>query len=135
MNYQINYHAPDPMAYIALRVEGGMSEKSQQAAEIGLKNALFTVCIYDQDMLIGLGRIIGDGGTVFQIVDVVVKPSYQGKGLGKVIMTELMTYLDQHTYAGSYVSLIADGPADKLYAQFGFTYTYPYSQGMFKMYN
>ncbi|WP_370642342.1 GNAT family N-acetyltransferase [Virgibacillus salidurans] len=67
-------------------------------------------------------------------MDIVVKPNYQGQELGKMVMKELITYLDQNTYAGSYLSLIADDPANKLYEQFGFRYTYPRSHGMFSMY-
>ncbi|WP_430789034.1 GNAT family N-acetyltransferase [Virgibacillus flavescens] len=130
----ILYETPSARAYIDLRLECGISGKSQKAAEIGLKNSLFTVCLYEGSTLIGMGRIIGDGGAFFQVVDIVVKPNQQGKGLGKLIMREIMNYLDHHTYPGSYVSLIADDPANKLYEQFGFTYTYPNSHGMAKMY-
>jgi ribosomal protein S18 acetylase RimI-like enzyme len=133
-NFSILHEAPDPQEYIDLRLEGGISGKSKEAATIGLKNSLFAVSIYDQGVLIGMGRIIGDGGAFFQIVDIVVKPSYQGKGLGKAVMRELMSYLDNHTYSGSYVSLIADDPANKLYEQFEFRYTYPASHGMFRKY-
>lgn len=49
-------------------------------------------------------------------------------------MKEIMSYLDENTYPGSYVSLIADDPANKLYEQFGFKYTYPRSHGMSRMY-
>lgn len=133
-NFSILHEAPDPQEYIDLRLEGGISGKSKEAATIGLKNSLFAVSIYDQGVLIGMGRIIGDGGAFFQVVDIVVKPSYQGKGLGKAVMRELMDYLDNHTYSGSYVSLIADDPANKLYEQFGFRYTYPASHGMYRKY-
>ena len=34
---------------------------------------MFNVTLYENDMLIGMGRVIGDGGTVFQIVDIAVK--------------------------------------------------------------
>ncbi|WP_100011546.1 GNAT family N-acetyltransferase [Lentibacillus sediminis] len=132
--FNIVYDPPTPTLYNDLRLEGGISGKSQEAATVGLKNSLFAVCIYDEKTLIGMGRIIGDGGAFFQIVDIVVKPSYQGQGLAKVIMKHLMNFLDQNTYPGSYVSLIADGPADNLYKQFGFKYTYPRSQGMFRKY-
>ncbi|MBU8917792.1 GNAT family N-acetyltransferase [Bacillus sp. FJAT-29953] len=133
-SYKIKLVPPIPTEYIELRVEGGMSRKSLEAATIGLKNTLFSVCIYDQSTLIGLGRVVGDGGTVFHIVDIVVKPSYQGQGLGKVIMKEIMNYLEKNTYPGSYVSLIADDPANRFYEKFGFQYTYPKSHGMYKMY-
>jgi predicted GNAT family N-acyltransferase len=59
-----------------------------------------------------------------------VKPSYQGRGLGKLIMREIREFL--HTVPDkSYVSLIADGEASKLYAQYGFESVMPRSQGMF----
>ncbi|AXF56436.1 GNAT family N-acetyltransferase [Salicibibacter kimchii] len=133
-NFTIIYEPPNPMEYNDLRLEGGISGKSQEASTVGLKNSLFAVCIYDQKTLIGMGRVIGDGGAFFQVVDIVVKPSYQGQGLAKLIMKKLMNFLDENTYPGSYVSLIADGSANKLYEQFGFSYTYPRSQGMFKKY-
>ena len=133
-NYQISYEAPDPVVYNELRIEGNLSGKSLEAATIGLKHSLFVVCLYDENTLIGMGRVIGDGGAFFQVCDIVVKPAYQGKGLGKKIMREIMDYLEHHTYEGSYVSLIADDPANHLYKQFGFEYSYPRSHGMFKRY-
>lgn len=33
-----------------------------------------------------MGRVIGDGGTTFQIVDIAVDPDYQGQGYGRVIL-------------------------------------------------
>lgn len=133
-NFTIIHEPATPDEYIELRIEGGISGKSHKAAAVGLKNSLFAVSIYDNRSLIGMGRVIGDGGAFFQIVDIVVKPSYQGRGLGKVVMKELVNYLSENTYPGSYVSLIADDPANKLYEQFGFKYTYPNSHGMYRMY-
>lgn len=132
--YQIKYNTPSVKAFNQLRVEAGLSSKEKTAIEIGLPNTLFAVSIYDGDTLIGMGRVVGDGGVVFHVVDIVVKPSYQEQGLGKRVMQEIMNYLDNHTYKGSYVSLIADIPADKLYEQFGFRYTTPNSVGMARMY-
>lgn len=42
-----------------------------------------------------MGRIIGDGGTAFQIVDVCVHPAHQGRGLGKRIMAALTERKDR----------------------------------------
>lgn len=120
-NIQISHKMPDPQAYIDLRVEGGMSEKSFEGASTGLKNSIFIAALYDKESLVGFGRIIGDGGTVYQIVDVVVKPSYQGKGLGKKIMQSLVDYLEKHAHPYSYISLIGKIPIGvKLYEKFGF---------------
>ncbi|GEN87305.1 GNAT family N-acetyltransferase [Oceanobacillus sp. FSL W8-0428] len=133
-HYQIKYQTPGVEVFNELRIEAGLSSKERKAIEIGLPNTLFAISIYDGDTLIGMGRVVGDGGVVFHVVDIVVKPSYQGQGLGKRVMKEIMNYLDSHTYKGSYVSLIADIPADKLYEQFGFQYTAPNSVGMYRMY-
>lgn len=133
-DYRVLHRPPTPEDYINLRVEAGMSSKSIEGASIGLKNSLFAISVYSGSTLTAMGRIIGDGGAFFQIVDIAVKPVYQGQGLGKLVMNELMAYLEKHTYEGSYVSLIADAPANKLYEQFGFNYTYPKSHGMYKTY-
>jgi len=132
--YQIKYQTPNAELFNQLRREAGLSVKDKKATKLGLPNTLFAVSIYDEESLIAMGRVVGDGAVVFQVVDIVVKPSYQGNGLGKTVMKEITDYLDSHAYKGSYVSLIADIPADKLYEQFGFQYTAPKSVGMYRMY-
>lgn len=128
---------PEPPSvenYLRLRKESGLSEKTREAAEIGLRHSLFSITIYHQDQAIGMGRVIGDGGCFYQIVDIAVMKEHQKKGLGKAIMQQLMSYLDHHAPRSAYVSLIADLPADQLYQQFGFAYTTPRSVGMYKKY-
>lgn len=85
--------------------------------------------MYD-GVAIGMGRLIGDGGCFFQVVDIAVHPEHQGRGLGKAIMEAIMTYVSQELPDSAYVSLIADVPANKLYEKFGFLETAPRSLGM-----
>ena len=77
-----------------------------------------------------MGRVVGDGGCFLQIVDIVVAPRYQGKGLGKQIMFALMERAKSDLPETAFLSLLADVPADRLYAQFGFVETAPASLGM-----
>ena len=130
----IFHEAPMPEEYLALRVAAGLSAKSLTGAEIALKNSIFAVTLRHEDELVGMGRIIGDGGCFYQVVDIAVAPSYQGKGLGKLIMTEITNYLENNAPDKSYVSLLADVPADHLYKKFGFDYTHPKSLGMYRRY-
>jgi ribosomal protein S18 acetylase RimI-like enzyme len=132
MNIIIQQSLPSVDDYLRLREITGLSPKTAEAAVVGLKNSLFGVTLYDGKKAIGMGRIIGDGGCFYQIVDIAVDPDYQGRGLGKTIMNELMQYLEKHAPKSAYVSLIADQPADHLYKQFGFQYTYPKSVGMYR---
>lgn len=130
----VKHEAPSVEDYCNLRKVAGMSEKTPSAAKKGLGNACFDVVIYDDNREIGMGRVIGDGGTAFQIIDIAVDPQYQGLGYGKMIMTHVKGYIDSVAESSSYVSLIADYPADKLYQQFGFQSTEPNSGGMYILY-
>ena len=128
--YQALHQVPDVQTYCHLRAASGLSAKTTEAAERGLKNTLFAVQITDGDKIVGMGRVIGDGGTTYQVCDIAVLPEQQGQGLGKLIMTEIMAYLDENAPESAYVSLIADGPAAHLYTKYGFSPVTPASIGM-----
>ena len=130
MSLQLHAAIPDIDSYRHLRREAGLSEKTSDAAAIGLPNSLYAVQAFDGELVVGMGRVIGDGGLFFQVVDIAVLPAHQGQGLGKMIMREIMRFIDTDVPASAYVSLIADGQAQDLYAQFGFRHTAPASVGM-----
>ena len=113
--------APSPEDYLMLREAGGLTVFSLEAARKGVTGAVHSVLLKRDGETVGMGRIIGDGGCMFQITDIVVLPELQGQGLGKRIMTALMNWLEANAPNGAFVSLIADLPADKLYEKFGFT--------------
>lgn len=70
-----------------------------------------------------MGRIVGDNGSFFLIVDMAVLPAHQGKGVGKMIMKELKDWTDKNVPPSGCVLLLADGPAKYLYRKFGFVET------------
>lgn len=113
-----------------LREQSGLSGKTEAAAIAGLAGGLFAVTLRADGKAIGMGRIIGDGGCHYQVVDIAVLPAYQGQGWGKAIMARLKAWIDEHVPESGYVSLIADGEAKRLYGQYGFIETAPASVGM-----
>lgn len=117
--------------YQKLRVRCGLSAKSDEATKIGLSNSIHSVMLTSNDEIIGMGRIIGDGGCFCQIVDICVHPDFQGKGLGKLIMENLTQFIHKTLPKTCYVSLIADGDASFLYEKYGFRDTLPVSKGMY----
>ena len=121
---------PSVAEYRMLREASGLSPKSHEAAVAGLAGGLFAVTLRDGDMAIGMGRIIGDGGCHYQIVDIAVLPDYQGQGWGAAIMQRLMEWIGANVPDTGYISLIADGDAKHLYAKYGFQETAPASIGM-----
>lgn len=127
---EINHGTPKATDYISLRLRTGMGVKDPSKAEIALSNSLFCVSVTERDALIGFGRVVGDGGITYVVSDIMVDSEYQGKGIGKMVMKEIDRYLEENTDEHAYVCLIANKPADKLYAQFGFEYSEPRSCGM-----
>lgn len=121
---------PSVEDYCQLRRLAGLSPKTAQAAARGLPNTLYAVSFYEGERLVAMGRLIGDGGCHLQVVDIAVLPERQGCGLGKAVMQRLSDWLQRNAPASAYVSLLADGQAHRLYAQFGFAPTAPASIGM-----
>nr|WP_298121943.1 GNAT family N-acetyltransferase [uncultured Pseudoxanthomonas sp.] len=121
---------PDAATYRRLRVDAGLSPKTQEAAERGLANTLYGVSLVKAGDVIGMGRVIGDNGTVFAVVDIAVRPDHQGQGQGRRIMAALDAWLRANAPASAYVMLIADGEARHLYSHFGFVETAPASVSM-----
>lgn len=121
---------PSQADYLRLRPAAGLSGKSEEAAARGLPNTIFAVVAYSGGRAIGMGRIVGDGGTAFQLTDIAVEPQFRGRGIGKAIVSRLVDHLKQTAPKSAYVNLIADGDAWHLYAKFGFKPTAPASIGM-----
>ena len=130
-DYQLIERIPTIEEYRELRRLSGLSGKSEEAAARGLPNTIHAVVIEHAGETIGMGRVIGDGGTAFQVTDIAVLEAHRGKGLGKQIVAALVDWLKANAPPTAYVSLIADGPAKALYAQYGFAETAPESVGMY----
>lgn len=129
-DYRIEPRVPSVEDFLRLRHLSGLSAFSREAAEKGLPNSIFGVCLMSGGDVVGMGRIIGDGGCFFQITDIAITPAHQGRGLAKMIMAALTDHIETQLPKTAYVSLIADVPANRLYQQFGFTETAPRSVGM-----
>lgn len=130
MRYALQTQTPEAVEYMALRLAAGLSSRTPEAAVRGLPASLFAVCIRQDETLIGMGRVVGDGGCNFEIVDVAVHPDFQRQGLGYRIMEALMNYLRDNAPESAFVSLLADGGASELYRKFGFEMTAPETVGM-----
>ena len=128
--YELSVGVPTVEEYLRLRVVAGMTAKSTAGAEAGLPNSWFSVVVRCEARVVGMGRIVSDGGTVYLVSDVAVEPAHQGRGLGKAIVGRLVEECWSRGHEGAYVSLFADGEAHRLYAQFGFEPTAPESIGM-----
>ena len=129
--FQIEIGVPSVEEFLYLRDSVDMGTRSLEGVRKGLGNELCGVLLYvkDSEELVGMGRVVGDGGTVFHICDMVVKPEWQKKGGGTMIMNGLMDFIEGLDISNAYVNLIAD--VDGFYEKWGFKPTHPRSKGMF----
>ena len=107
-------------AYRALRRAAGLSTTSPDATRTGLSRSLAMVCGYAGADLVAMARLIGDGGIFAQVTDVAVHPDFERRGHGTEAMRRLMAEAERLLPPSTYLSLIADDGAEKLYARFGF---------------
>lgn len=95
---------------------------SLEQTELAMKHTLFRVSVYDGNKIVAMARMIGDLGLDYYIKDVVVKPEYQKKGIGKMLINELIKYIQRNGVSGTniFVELCAMPDKISFYEQFGF---------------
>ena len=121
---------PDPETFLGLRDGAGMSPRSMKGARKGLGKEVFSVILRLEESkeIVGMGRVVGDGGTIFVICDMLVLEKFQNLGGGTMIMNSIMDYLRKEAPPNSYINLMAD--VDGFYEKWGFVPSLPDSRGM-----
>ena len=122
---------PDLKEYVDLRLAAGMESADEDALKNGLMHSLCTITARgEQDELLGMGRIIGDGGVYYQIVDLIVTPAQDEQGLQEAILNQLLGYLDTYASKDAQLMTVSDVAGIKLYQKYGFKLVYPDFYGM-----
>ena len=100
----------------------GWGSYDEKVSEKALANTMYSVSVYDDDKIIGYGRIIGDGICFLYIHDVMVAPKYQNKKIGSQIMNKLLEKVNQIKIENPYVRVYlgASKGKEKFYERFGF---------------
>ena len=100
----------------------GWGSYDEKVSEKALANTMYSVSAYDDDKIIGYGRIIGDGICFLYIHDVMVAPKYQNKKIGSQIMNKLLEKVNQIKIENPYVRVYlgASKGKEKFYERFGF---------------
>ncbi len=68
----------------------GWGSYDKEISQRALDNTYYSVSVYDDNKIIGYGRLIGDTICFMYIHDIIVLPKYQGKKIGTRIMNELL---------------------------------------------
>jgi ribosomal protein S18 acetylase RimI-like enzyme len=120
--YHLVERLPTVAEHRAMFEAVGWTPYAPQAAEISLKNSLFSVVVErkQDNAVVGIGRIIGDGGQFFYIQDVAVLPDLQGQGIGTLIMDRLIDWIKANAPHEPFVGLFSTQAAQAFYRRYGF---------------
>ena len=108
--------------YAMLRASQGWLALSAPQVEAALRNSAFLVAAKDGARTVGMARLMSDGGYFAVVLDVVVLPEYQGRGIGRGMMTRLVRHLKDSLQPGehSYTILTCAPGKEGFYEKFGF---------------
>ena len=92
-------------------------QRSTETIEKSVRHSsCYGVYLNDTEKLIGFARVISDYATSYYLCDVIIDPDYRGQGLGKALVSHIVTSPD---YAGLR-GLLITRDAHALYRKFGF---------------
>ena len=95
---------------------------SYEQTKLALGHSAVTLTAFDGDTPVGMARAIGDMGLCYYIKDVVVIPSYQGMGIGRMMMDELLDFIRENGVRGTDIAVELCAVPDKMpfYEKLGF---------------
>lgn len=108
--------------YNELRVSVEWRPISEGQAERGLAHTTFLAAVRDGDRIVGMGRMLFDFGYTAYLGDVIVRPEYQGQGIGRQIVQRLIDRTMEAAEEDDKIMFILVAAKDKepFYEKFGF---------------
>lgn len=130
--YRLVMTPPPVEEYLRLRTQSGLTPKSRAQADAALPGSWAACHVVEETTgaSVAMGRIVGDGGWCFHVVDMAVLPAHRRRGIGDAVLTALLDDVRERAPEGAYVNLLADAPGRRLYERHGFRETAPGSIGM-----
>ena len=92
-------------------------KRSMETIEKAVSNSsCYGVYADDQEKLIGFARVFSDYATAYYLCDVIIDPEYRHRGLGKALVSHIVTSPDYVKLRGFLITR----DAHDLYRKFGF---------------
>lgn len=95
---------------------------SREQTALALAHSIYRIGVYDGEKIVAMARMIGDFGLCCYIKDVVVRPEYQGRGIGRMMLEELLRFIRENGVPGTDIAVELCAMPDKMpfYEKFGF---------------
>ena len=111
----------------------GFRTYTVEQVEKALKNTMYMVKVKVDGKLAGMGRVVGDKSIVCMLSDVCVKPEFQKRGIGHVIITRLRELIEENVKEGEkmQIELTPTAGNEKFYERGGYKYRPEKITGMY----
>ncbi len=119
MNFRIEKKFPSNAEFNELFESVGWGGRDEDKINMHRQSNVFAVSIYDGDRIVGMVRVVGDG-SYYTVYDVVVAKDYQGKGVGRLLMEEVVKWYKTIEDNDTYMYLGASKGREGVYEKFGF---------------
>lgn len=120
MPCEIVERLPTPQEYNRLRAAVGWRLYDEDLIARCLPRSLYCVCAILDGEVVGMARVVGDGGLVCYVQDVCVLPEHQGKGIGTQLMDRIMAYLKKEMAPNTIIGLMSARGKEPFYERYGF---------------
>ena len=100
----------------------GWGSYDEEVSKKALDNSFYTISIYDNDKIIGFGRLVGDTICFLYVHDIMVLPEYQSKKIGTMVMNKLLEKIKEVKKENPFLRVYTGASKDKegFYEKFGF---------------
>jgi len=112
--------APTVDEYAALVASVGFRARDRDAIARAMANSYHAVCAVVDGVVVGCGRVIGDGGLHYYLTDVLVHPDHQRKGIGTEIVAALTSWIEALPYKNTVVGVMPTRGQADFYARHGY---------------
>ena len=108
--------------YNELRISVGWRPITEGQAKRGLEHTTFLAAVRDKGKIVAMGRMLFDFGYTAYLGDVIVRPEYQGQGIGRLIVESLIDRTMDSAFEDERVMFILGAAKDKehFYEKLGF---------------
>lgn len=93
-----------------------------EQTRLAMAHTLFRISVWDGDKIVAMARMLGDMGLDYYIKDVVVRPEYQRRGIGRGMIQALLKFVSDHGVGGTniFIELTAAPEKAPFYEKLGF---------------
>lgn len=114
----------EPIDFINIRNNLKWNPIPYDLVKRALDGSMINISVFDKDKCVGVGRIVGDKVLKGMLTDIMVMTEYQNKGVGKMIVTSLITELKNQINKGELFQLEASPTANnrEFYIKCGLKY-------------